>query len=272
MDTSYYADYGSTTFPNAFPTGAGSAAAYPVYRRANDYNLKDPRVIQWNFSVDRSIGFDTVARASYTGSHTYDLIYSPDLNQVAPNTFGYAALVATPALRLKNLKYPNFREVLTRDNGPSSRYNAMTLELNRRFARDLTFSTNYTLANNRTNALGVAPGSAIPTGGQGDNGGNVSNYYNIASHTGQRLLHAPQPVREHLRLRPAFGPCGKKYSNGVSRAANLAVGGWRVTGALLAETGPWETPYFPSGLSDPSGHFPVFPLGEAAASGLQQWR
>jgi hypothetical protein len=60
VDTSYYADYGSTTFPNAFPTGAGSAAAYPGYRRANDYNLQDPRVIQWNFSVDHSIGFSTV--------------------------------------------------------------------------------------------------------------------------------------------------------------------------------------------------------------------
>jgi hypothetical protein len=46
VDTSYYADYGSTSFPNAFPTGTGSAAAYPGYRRANQYNLKDPSVIQ----------------------------------------------------------------------------------------------------------------------------------------------------------------------------------------------------------------------------------
>jgi hypothetical protein len=255
VDTSYYADYGSTTFPNAFPTGTGSAAAYPGYRRANNYNLEDPRVIQWNFSVDRSIGFDTVARASYTGSHTYNLIYSPDLNQVAPNTVGYAALVSTPALRQKNLKYPNFREVLTRDDGPSAHYNAMTLELNRRFARDLTFSTNYTLANNQTNALGTAPSSAIPTGGQGDNGGNVSNYYNIASDVGNAYYTRRHRFVNTFVYDLPLGR-GKKYYSAVGRAANLAVGGWRVTGVLVAQTGPWLTPYFPSSLSDPSGTFP----------------
>ena len=257
VDTSYYADYGSTTFPNAFPTGAGSAAAYPGYRRANEYNLKDPRVIQWNFSVDRSVGFDTVVRASYTGSHTYNLIYSPDLNQLAPNTLGYAALTATPALRQKNLNFPNFREVLTRDNGPMARYDAMTLEVNRRFARDLTFSTNYTFAKNLTNALGVAPGSAIPTGGQGDNGENVSNYYNIAADTGNAYYTRRNRLVNTFVYDLPFGR-GKQYASGVSRAENLIVGGWRVTGTFLAQTGPWETPYFPSGLSDPSGTMPSY--------------
>ena len=255
VDTSYYADYGSTSFPNAFPKGAGSAAAYPGYRRANDYNLKDPRVIQWNLSVDHNVGFGTVLRASYTGSHTYNLIYSPDLNQVAPNTIGYAALVATPALRQKNLKFPNFREVLTRDNGPSARYNALTLELNRRFSHDLTFSNNYTIADNQTNALGTAPGSAIPTGGQGDNGGNVSNYYDIASDVGNAYYTRRQRFVSTFVYDLPIGR-GKKYFGGVSRAANLAVGGWRVTGVTLAQTGPWLTPYFPSSLSDPSGTAP----------------
>jgi hypothetical protein len=49
---------------------------------------------------------------------------------------------------------------------------------------------------------------------------------------------------------------GKKYFGGVSRLANLAVGGWRVTGVTLAQTGPWLTTFFPSSLSDPSGTFP----------------
>jgi hypothetical protein len=48
----------------------------------------------------------------------------------------------------------------------------------------------------------------------------------------------------------------KKYFGGVSRAADLFVGGWSVTGVTLLQTGPWLTPYFPAGLSDPSGTFP----------------
>src|SRR5208282_2789973 len=153
------------SFPNAFPTGAGAAAAYPGYRRANQFDLKDPSVIQWNYSIDHNIGYQTLVRASYTGSHTYNLIYSPDLNQVAPNTIGYAALTATPALRQQNLKYPNFSEVLTRDNGPSAKYNAGTVVLQRRFGQGLTFDGSYTLAKNTSNALGSAPSSLIAQGG-----------------------------------------------------------------------------------------------------------
>jgi hypothetical protein len=256
VDTSYYADYGTTYFPNAFPSGVGSAPAYPGYRRANQYNLKDPRVIQWNFSIDHDLGWNTLVRASYTGSHTYNLIYSPDLNQVEPNTVGYAALVATPALRAQNLKYPNFREVLTRADGPSAKYDALSLEANHRFAHDLTFSNSYTWAKSITNALGVAPSSAIPTGGQGDNGDNVNNIYNIAADSGNAYYLPRQRFVSTVVYDLPIGR-GKKYFGGVSRVANAAVGGWRVTGIALAQTGSWLTPYFPSSLADPSGTFPA---------------
>jgi len=255
VDTSYYADYGSTSFPNAFPSGAGSAAIYPGYRRANQDNLKDPRVIQWTFSIDHDLGWNTLVRASYTGSHTYDLIYSPDLNQVAPNTFGYAALVATPALRAEYLKFPNFREVLTRANGPSAKYDSLSLEANHRFAHDLTFSNSYTFAKSLTNALGVAPSSAIPTGGQGDNGDNVNNIYNINADTGNAYYLPRHRFVSTIVYDLPLGR-GKKYFGNVSRSANSVVGGWRVTSVALVQTGPWLTPYFPSSLSDPSGTFP----------------
>jgi hypothetical protein len=245
----------NTPPPPAFPPAPAPAAAYPGYRRANDYNLKDPRVIQWNFSIDHDIGWNTLVRASYTGSHTYNLIYSPDLNQVAPNSVGYKALVATPALRQQNLRYPNFREVLTRDNGTSVKYDALTLELNRRFANGLTFSNNYTWAKNITNALGTAPSSAIPTGGQGDNGENVNNYYNVAADYGNAYYTRRHRFVSTFFYDLPFGR-GQRYFGNVSRAANLFAGGWRATGVTLVQTGPWLTPYFSPTLSDPSGTFP----------------
>jgi len=256
VDTSYFAQYQSTAtnplvFPNIF-SGTGSVPPYPGYRRANQYDLKDPRVIQWNFSIDHDLGWNTLARASYTGSHTYNLIYSPNLNQVAPNTVGYAALTATPELRQQDLKFPNFSEVLTRDNGPSDKYEAMTLELNKRFGAGLTFANNYTLTWNKTNALGVAPTSATPLGGQVDNGDNVNNYYDIASDVGNAYYSPRHRFVSTFVYDLPFGR-GRKYMNNVSRAANLAVGGWGVTGVTLLQSGFWLTPYFPSSLSDPSG-------------------
>jgi hypothetical protein len=259
VDTSYFAEYPSTaTNPRILPdifSGNSAGVSYPSYRRANQYDLKDPRVIQWNFSIDHNLGRSTLARISYMGSHTYNLIYSPDLNQVHPNTIGYGGLTATPELRQQNLRFPNFSEVLTRDNGPSDKYEAMTLELNRRFSRGLTFNNNYTWAKNITNALGSAPTSAIPTGGQGDNGQNVNNYYDIASDSGNAFYTRRHRFVSTFVYDLPFAR-GQRYGGNVSRAANLFVGGWRMTGVLLLQTGPWLTPYFPTSLADPSGTNP----------------
>ena len=85
---------------STLPAGAtAGSAACPGYRRANDEHLKDPRVIQWNASVEQATNSNTLLRLTYNGSHTTQLIHSPDLNQLQPNTQGYAALTATPALR-----------------------------------------------------------------------------------------------------------------------------------------------------------------------------
>jgi hypothetical protein len=259
VDTSYFADFPSTPaipriFANVF-TGRNAVPPHPSYRRANDYNLKDPRVIQWNFGIDQSLGVNTLARISCIGSHTYNLIYSPDLNQVPPNTVGYSALTATPALRQQNLRYPNFAEVLTPDNGPSDKYEALTLELNRRFAKGLTFSNNYTWARNITNALGTAPSSAIPTGGQGDNGNNVNNYYDIQSDEGNAYYTRRHRYVGTFVYDLPFGR-GQRFMGRIGRGADLLLGGWSVTGVTLAETGLWLTPYFPTSVSDPSGTNP----------------
>jgi hypothetical protein len=260
VDTSNFADFTSTAtnpliFPNVFTTSAGSVGSYPGYRRANQWSLADPRVEQWNFSIDHDLGWGTLVRASYTGSHTYNLIYSPNLNQVAPNTVGWAALTATPALRAENLKFPNFDEVLSRANGPSDKYEAMTLELNKRTRGGLTFANNYTFTKNLTNALGVAPTSSVPLGGQVDNGDNVNNIFNIAADVGNAYYDPRHRFVSTIVYDLPFGR-GKTYFNNISRAENLLVGGWGVTGVTFLQSGFWLTPYFPSSLSDPSGTDP----------------
>ncbi len=193
-----------------------------------------------------------MARVSYIGSHSYNLIYNPDLTKVKPNTFGYSGLTATPALRQRNLLYPQFAEVLTRDNDPSAKYEALTFELNRRFANNLTFSNNYTRAHNNTNALGNAHSSAIPTGGQGDNGNNC---YGIASDMGNAFYTRRHRFVSTFVYDLPFGR-GQRFASQIGRGANLLVGGWRVTGVTLLQSGPWLTPYFPSNVADSSGTNP----------------
>jgi len=242
--------------PNPFG-GASSSLGFPGYRRANQIDLIDPRVVQWNASVDRDLGFRTLLRLSYTGSKATGLIYSPDLNQVFPNTVGYNALTATPALRQQNLKFPNFAEVLTRDNGPSATYNAFTIEVSRRFGGSFTFQNSYTLAYNRTNALGSAPDSLSPNGeggtGRGDNGNNVQNYFDIASDYGDAAYTRRHRFVSTFLYDLPIGH-GRRLLGDAGRAADLALGGWRITGITLLQTGPFLTPTFTG--TDPSGTNP----------------
>jgi hypothetical protein len=164
-------------------------------------------------------------------------------------------LTATPALRQQNLKFPNFSEVLTRDNGEMNKYDALSVEVNKRFSSGLTFSNNYTWAKNITNALGTAPNGAVPVGGQIDNGNNVQNVYDVKSDAGNAYYTPRHRFVSTFVYNLPFGR-GQKFGGNVSRAANLFVGGWGITGVTLLQTGPWLTPYFPTKTADPSGTNP----------------
>jgi hypothetical protein len=83
----------------------------------------------------------------------------------------------------------------------------------------------------------------------------VANYFNIAADSGNAYFNPRHRFVSSIVYDLPLGR-GKEYFGNVSRVANLAVGGWRVTGVTIIQTGPWLTPNFSSSLSDPSGTFP----------------
>src|SRR5208282_2676319 len=172
--------------------------------------------------------------------------------QLPANTLGY-----WPYRAVNGANFNNCREVLTRANGPSDKYEAFIVELNRRFSHGLTFNNSYTLTSNKTNALGAVPSSAIPVGGQGDNGDNVLNAFNIAAETGNAFY---DPRHEFLSTVVYDLPFGhnKQFLGSDSRALDMLVGGWNIAGIALYHSGFWLTPYFPSSLADPSGTAPQY--------------
>src|SRR5262249_37178387 len=76
------------TFQYPFPTNL----AQPCTR---DYDLpkplhyNDPYVQQWNFTIERDLGFQTGLRVSYEGSHGSNLSVTTNPDQVRPNTIGF---------------------------------------------------------------------------------------------------------------------------------------------------------------------------------------
>jgi hypothetical protein len=124
-------------------------------------------------------------------------------------------------------------------------------------ARNLTFDNAYTFTYNKTNALGAVPSGAIPVGGQGDNGDNVLNVYNIAAEVGNAFYDPRHKFLSTVVYDLPIGR-GKQFAGNASHAEDLLVGGWSASTILLYHSGFWLTPYYPVSESDSSGTGPSY--------------
>ncbi|MGI8811406.1 MAG: carboxypeptidase regulatory-like domain-containing protein [Pyrinomonadaceae bacterium] len=185
-----------------------------------DPNIRAPRVQEFNFGVQREIGFNSVLEVRYVGTRSKDLLRAVDLNQIDIRSNGFAAdfnraranfvltgnaacttagcqpltvfptlaggglltnstitgqLVAgTPAdlalIYIQNGLTGNVRFLANPstgvadylNNGASSNYDGLQVELRRRFAHGLLVQANYTFSKNLTDSQGAQ------TNGTGD--------------------------------------------------------------------------------------------------------
>ncbi|NNE98555.1 MAG: TonB-dependent receptor [Pyrinomonadaceae bacterium] len=56
---------------------------------ANDPNLQNQQTMEWNFGVQREIGYNTVIEARYVGGYSDELFRGRDLNQIDINAGGF---------------------------------------------------------------------------------------------------------------------------------------------------------------------------------------
>lgn len=220
-------------FPNVFPQALRGVpgAGTQDFRRANQVDLRDPRTQQWTATVERQLGATTGVRVSYVGSKTTDLVYSPDLNQVRPNTSGYAAVRATRP-------FTDWNVVTTRDNGSRARYDGLTFEVSRRSSRGLAVNSSYTIARHNSDSAG-----AVPTGFTAENGPSTLDIFRGDADYG--------PVAYTRRHRSVTTFLYNLPFSSQNRALNAFLSGWDVTGVLLLQSGSFETAQFSN--RDPSG-------------------
>jgi Carboxypeptidase regulatory-like domain/TonB dependent receptor len=228
-------------FPNVSSAATAQGALPPGtldFRRANQTDLQDPRVVQWTATIDRDLGWNTGLRLSYVGSKTTDLVYSPDLNQVRPNTLGYAAVRNTRP-------FTDWNVVTTRDNGAQSRYDALGIDLTKRLSRGIAFNASYTLAKNIADHGGAVPGNYT-----GENGATTLDLFRGESDRGNEAFTRRHRFVSTFFAQLPFGR-GRAFGKDIGRALDALVGGWDVTGITLLQSGPFLTPSFANG--DPSG-------------------
>ena len=109
----------SIVWPKTFagdPSRGVTRVGTQNFSTANDPRYKDPMTQQWSATFERELPLRQAFRVTYSGFRSTDLTMAPDLNQIAPNTVGFANLPAEAR------PFPNWNRVNTRDNGGYQNY------------------------------------------------------------------------------------------------------------------------------------------------------
>jgi carboxypeptidase family protein/TonB-dependent receptor-like protein len=153
---------GGDPFPLPYGRWLGpNDARWPAYAPVTtvDYNTPNMHVYQWNLSVQRQVGANWLASATYLGSNTIHIWAVQELNPgiflgTGPCTLAGVSYTTCSAnanlnqrrqLSLENPATGQFFGSINRvDAGATASYNGLVLSLERRAARGITLGTNYT--------------------------------------------------------------------------------------------------------------------------------
>ncbi len=141
----------NTALHNLFASGGTynsiKAALAPIpFARPNfnsvDTNVRNPKYLEWNLMVEKSIGTRNSFALNYVGNHGYDL-FTPNQGLNTFCTLGAASCPASlPTVRPDN-RFNNVGEI---SNSGYSNYDGLTATFTRRLTHGLQGTVNYTYA------------------------------------------------------------------------------------------------------------------------------
>jgi hypothetical protein len=193
-------------------------------------NVRNPQIQQWNLSVEREIAFQTGVRISYIGSKSSQLIYRRNINQPPPSTV---------AFNQNRRPYPLYQNINLNENGGNQTYHAMSLEVQRKWNRGLSFQSAWTWAK-----------AIADTDEQGNTeGGPVIEDTRNRAREKSDVQFSPRHRFFAQAVWELPVGSGRPFLNRRG-PADWILGGWQVTAVYTAQTGEYLTPSF-SG-TDPS--------------------
>jgi len=123
------------------------AALAPIpFARPNfnsvDTNVRNPKYLEWNLMVEKSIGTRNSFALNYVGNHGYDL-FTPNQGLNTFCTLGPAVCPASLPTTRPDFRFSNVGEI---SNSGYSNYDGLTATFSRRLSRGLQGTVNYTYA------------------------------------------------------------------------------------------------------------------------------
>ena len=128
----------------AFPA-APLGCAFANSIRPVQFDLDNPYVNVYNLSLQRELPWDTLATIAYAGSRGIHLLRSNDVNIAVPIIRPDGTPFFPPGAPRSNTA---FSTIELKSSDGNSWYNAMILDLRKRFTRNLTIQSSYTFSRN----------------------------------------------------------------------------------------------------------------------------
>ena len=220
-------------FQSAYTAGgtlASIQAAFPAFTPPNlntiDANVYNPRFVEWNVEVEKSLGTNTSFTANYVGNHGSKIF----VRNLGLNTYCTVAHCPNGFDTLPNAAPdPRFGVVTNLGNDGISNYNGLTATVVRRFSHGLQGTFNYTYSHSLDD---VSNGGLEPY-----NGLNAANSFRLAVDplNLRRLNYANSDYNfPHSLSANYFWELPIRSAN---HFLNQAVGGWTVSGTFFFKSG-----------------------------------
>ncbi|PWT90998.1 MAG: hypothetical protein C5B55_08825 [Blastocatellia bacterium] len=213
------------------------------------FDLQSPRIEQYNVTFEREFRANLALRVSYVGSRQHNLIAGRDLNELPPNNIPFGVhnedgdlcdpidegdCVVSPADAARR-PFPKLGDFLaTYGNTGRGHSNALQIEVNRRFARGLTFNASYTLLDQKSSGTDVGNSSL---------GGTLYNQFAPDVDFSRDSFISRHRFVSYGSYELPFGR-ERAYGKSISKWADGVIGGWDLTWNMFAKSGTGFTPYW----------------------------
>src|SRR5581483_6241988 len=231
------------TYPNvlsAIPSGPGNTPTIFVF----DPDFHNPKVAQSSLGVEHQLGSDYSVGLTYQYVTGDDLPRSRDINVSTPTTIDATVACggAISYTKYTGRPFSHFNRVIAFESSAKSRYNGLTLDLQKRFSNNWQGRiswTHSTAKDNKPDATAVVPFSS------GDDAKYVSDPLNID----KDYSYADVDVRDRIVFSGVWSLDNYAQHIGNSVLHALA-SGWTLSGIVSYQTGQ---PYTPTVSTDLNG-------------------
>ncbi len=197
--------------------GGGTAASFPLSVTTQSKYFPMPESYNWNLTVEREVMHQTVLGVSYVGRRGLHGQRERNINQLPIGTLKQAAYTTVKTNENWLRPYAGYGAIRITENSSNSTYNALQLELTRRFSSGLSYGLAYTWSKCMDD--NSAQRDVLPDAFDG------SYLWGPCNHDAEHVA-----VINFVWEIPWL----KKADNRVLRHT---VGGWRVSGVMQFETG-----------------------------------